>query len=418
MKSMALKDVTPVVRPAEMTRAQTTRLVLILGVLTAFGPMSIDMYLPAFPQISRDLGISAGTVQLSVSAFLFGSAAGQLLYGPLADRVGRRPPLLFGLSLYVIATLGCACVRSGGGLLFWRLFMAVGGGAGMVIARAVVRDRYGTADAARMFSLLMLVMGAAPILAPVVGGQLLLITGWRGIFGLLCLFGVASLGAVLAWLPESLPRERRVRLSLTEMVTGYGGLFKNRGYIRYAVALGCVAGVTFAYISGASFFFIELNGLSPQRFGVLFGANAFGLIGASQINRRLLRRFSAQRIMTTCFALNGIASLLLVAGVAVGAGGFLMQGLLIFFCVCMTGFLYPNVTALALAPFEKSAGSASALLGTIQYTIGASAGALVGMLHNDTALPMAASMALCGVVGWLAVALGGPAEDHAAIRVP
>jgi DHA1 family bicyclomycin/chloramphenicol resistance-like MFS transporter len=403
---------TPVIQSADLSGGRFIRLVLLLGALTAFGPMSIDMYLPAFPQISRDLGISAGTVQLSVSAFLFGSAAGQLLYGPLADRVGRRLPLLFGLSLYIVATVGCACVGSGTGLLFWRLVMAVGGGAGMVISRAVVRDLYDTAEAARMFSLLMLVMGAAPILAPVVGGQLLLITGWRGIFALLSLFGLASLGATFMALPESLPPERRIRSSLAEMTASYGRLLRNGYYLRHAVALGCVAGVTFSYISGASFFFIELHGATPQQFGLLFGANAIGLIGASQVNRRLLRRFCARGIMKTSFAVTAGAGGLLVAMAMAGIGGFLAQALLIFVCVCMTGFLYPNLTALTLAPFGRGAGSASALLGTIQYTIGASAGALVGLFHDGTALPMIAVLALSAFTGWLMVSLSGRAAPH------
>ncbi|HEY6838836.1 MAG TPA: MFS transporter, partial [Geobacteraceae bacterium] len=192
---MEITVTAPAFRPSDMSRSHLARLVLILGALTALSAMSIDMYLPAFPQMARDLGVPLGTVQLSISAFLFGSAAGQLFYGPLADRWGRRTPLLLGLALYVASAVGCACVHTGEGLLFWRVVMAVGGGAGMVISRAVVRDLYDTAEAARMFSLLMLVMGAAPILAPIAGGQLLLITGWRGIFGFLGVFGLASLCA-------------------------------------------------------------------------------------------------------------------------------------------------------------------------------------------------------------------------------
>lgn len=401
---MATETITlaPATHPADMTRGQTARMVLILGALTAFSSMSIDMYLPAFPQIAHDLRIPLGTVQLSISAFLFGSAAGQLLYGPLADRFGRRGPLLFGLALYVVSALGCASVQSGEGLLFWRIIMAVGGGAGMVISRAVVRDLYDTAEAARMFSLLMLVMGAAPILAPIAGGQLLLITGWRGIFGFLGLFGLISMAAAATGLPESLPVERRIRRNFSEMTAIYAAILRNRLFVRYAIALGCVSGVTFAYIAGAPFLFIELHGISPQRFGFFFGANAIGLIGASQVNRRLLRRFNAQQVLKVAFSVNTLAALLLLAAGITGTGGFPVQGALIFVCLCMTGLLYPNVTALALAPFRSEAGSASALLGTIQYTLGATAGALVGMLHNSTAVPMIATMAACGLVGWSA----------------
>ena len=411
---MKMTTTAPDIQPADMTRSQLARMVLILGALTAFTSMSIDLYLPAFPQIARDLRVPLGTVQLSISAFLFGSAAGQLFYGPLADRYGRRSPLLCGMALYVASTVGCACVHTGEGLLYWRVVMAVGGGAGMVISRAVVRDLYDTAEAARMFSLLMLVMGAAPILAPLAGGQLLLITGWRGIFVFLGVFGAISFGAVAVGLPESLPVERRIRHNFTEMATVYWHLLRNSHYLRYSIALGCVAGVNFAYISGGPFLFIELHGVSPQHFGLFFGANACGLIGASQANRRLLRRFSARRILNAALTVNAIVALLLTAAGMTGIGGFPAQVTLLFVCLCMTGLLYPNVTALALAPFDKAAGSASALLGTIQYTLGASAGALVGMLHNGTAVPMTATMAACGIAGWCAIrGLGRSSSAHA-----
>ncbi|QWV97177.1 multidrug effflux MFS transporter [Geomonas nitrogeniifigens] len=400
------------IHPTEMTRRQLTVFVLILGALTAFSAMSIDMYLPAFPQMAHDLKVPLGTVQLSVSAFLFGSAAGQLFYGPLADRWGRRRPLLLGLSLYVASTIGCAMVHTGGGLLVWRVVMALGGGAGMVISRAVVRDLYDTAEAARMFSLLMLVMGLAPILAPVAGGQLLLYSGWRGIFVFLGVFGLASLLAAALALPESLPAERRIRRSASDMTKVYWHLLKNRHYLRYAVALGCVAGVNFSYISGAPFVFIELHGLSPQFFGVFFGVNACGLIGASQMNRRLLRRYTPAAIARSAFMVAGSAGIALIAATATGFGGFPLQMLFIFVCLCMTGLLYPNITALALAPFDKAAGSASALLGTIQYLLGASGGALVGAFHNGTALPMTGTMALCGTLGFVAVLGAGRSKGH------
>jgi MFS transporter, DHA1 family, multidrug resistance protein len=406
--SMEMTTTAGVVQPAEMSRRQLTTLVLVLGALTAFSSMSIDMYLPAFPQIAHDLGVPLGTVQLSISAFLFGSAAGQLCYGPLADRFGRRLPLLAGIGLYVLSAIGCALVHTGGELLFWRVVMAVGGGAGMVISRAVVRDLYDTAEAARMFSLLMLVMGVSPILAPMAGGQLLLITGWRGIFASLAIFGVLSLAAAAACLPESLPPARRSKRGFAEMAAVYGHLLRHRRFLRYAIALGCVSGVNFAYIAGAPLVFIELHGVSPQHFGFFFAVNAFGLIGASQLNRRLLRRRTAQQILGGAFAVTTGAGVLLVVATVTGIGGFPVQALLIFVSLCMTGLLYPNTTALAMAPFEKAAGSASALLGTIQYTLGASAGAVVGLLHNGTALPMIATMAGCSVVGCcVATALRG-----------
>lgn len=405
----------PAIHPAAMTRSRMARMVLILGALAAFSAMSIDMYLPAFPQIARDLGVTLGTVQLSISAFLFGSAAGQLFYGPLADRWGRRRPLLFGLALYIASAIGCACVHSGEGLLFWRVVMAVGGGAGMVISRAVVRDLYDTTEAAKMFSLLMLVMGAAPILAPIAGGQLLLVAGWRGIFVFLGVFGLLSFAAAAVGLPETLPVERRIRHTFPEMIAIYWHLLRNRHYTGYAIALGCVAGVNFAYISGAPFFFIELHGISPQQFGLFFGTNACGLIGASQVNRRLLRRFTPQQILNVAFMVNAVVALLLTVSVLTAVGGFPLQLALMFVCLSMTGFLYPNVTALALAPFDKSAGSASALLGTIQYLLGATAGVLVGMFHNGTAVPMTATVAACGVVGWCAVTgLARSSTAHAA----
>lgn len=389
-------------QPAAMNRKQLTLLILVLGALTAFGAMSIDMYLPAFPQIAHDLGIPLGTVQLSISAFLFGSAAGQIFYGPLADRYGRRLPLLAGLALYTISAIGCAMVHSGSGLLFWRVIMAIGGGAGMVISRSVVRDLYDTTEAARMYSLLMLIMGAAPILAPLLGGQILLVASWRGIFAFLAAFGLTSLCASAAFLPESLPPEKRITRPMRELIRIYGKLLHERQYLLYAIALGCVSGINFAYIAGVPFLFIELHGISPQQFGLFFGANACGLIGASQLNRRLLRRVSAERVVSVAIMATLITSLLLTMATITNAGGFGVQVALIFICLSLTGLLYPNITALSLAPFKHTAGSASAMLGTIQFSLGAAAGAVVGGLHSGTAIPMTGTMTACALAAWLA----------------
>jgi DHA1 family bicyclomycin/chloramphenicol resistance-like MFS transporter len=395
----------PVARPIETRPAQLVKLVIILGALTAFNSMSIDMYLPAFPQMSKDLAVPLGTVQLSISAFLVGSAIGQLIYGPLSDRWGRKLPLLYGLGIYAVANLACALIHSGEALLFWRVVMALGGGASIVISRAVVRDLYDTTEAARMLSLLMLAMGAAPILAPLLGGQFLLFTGWRGIFAFLGVFGVLSLWGTVAWLPESLPAERRIPRRFREMMTIYGGLLRHRRYLCYALALGAVAGLNFSYIAGAPQFFIELHGISPQLFGLLFGLNASGLIGASQLNRRLLRRYSARRILGAAFAFGALAAALLAASIVTGVGGFPAQAILIFGCLCTTGLSYPNVMALALEPFPAAAGSASALMGMMQYSLGALAGVFVGLNQNETALPMVLTMTGCAFIGSLAFLL-------------
>jgi len=390
--------------------ASLFKLVLILGALTAFNAMSIDMYLPAFPQMSHDLAIPLGTVQLSISAFLVGSAIGQLVYGPLSDRWGRKLPLLWGLAVYAVATIACALIHSGEALLFWRVVMALGGGASIVISRAVVRDLYDTTEAARMLSLLMLVMGAAPILAPLAGGQFLLFTGWRGIFAFLGLFGLLSIWGTIAWLPESLPAERRIPRRFGEMLTIYLGLLRHRRYLCYALALGAVAGLNFSYIAGAPQFFIELHGISPQFFGLIFGLNASGLIGASQLNRRLLRRYSARGILGFAFAFGGLSAALLAVSLLTGSGGFPLQAVLIFACLCTTGLSYPNVMALALEPFPAAAGSASALMGMLQYSLGALAGVFVGLYQDGTALPMVLTMTVCALAGSLAYGLAATAK--------
>jgi DHA1 family bicyclomycin/chloramphenicol resistance-like MFS transporter len=391
-------------------------LVLILGALTGFTAISIDMYLPGFPQMAEDLHVPIGTIQLTVSAFLIGSSVGQIFYGPLSDRWGRKRPLLAGSALYVIATIGCALSDSASALIFWRVVMALGGGAGLVIARAVVRDLYNTIEAARMFSLLMLVMGAAPILAPLAGAQVLLFTGWRGIFFCLSLFGTICFVAVAGFLPETLAPERRLKHSIPHLATLYGQLFKNPQYLCYAVGLGSVSGLTFAYISGAPFLFIELHGISPQHFSLFFSFTAIGLIAASQLNRKLLQYYAVGSILKAALLLNLFSAGLLLFTVATDIGGFSLQYLFLFTNVATTGLLYPNVTALTLAPFKQIAGSASALMGTIQYAMGAGAGILVSLFQHETAIPMAATMTGFSILGLLcAHILPGrlkPAQDN------
>ncbi|HEX7125945.1 MAG TPA: Bcr/CflA family multidrug efflux MFS transporter [Thermodesulfobacteriota bacterium] len=379
---------------------------LLLGALTAFGPMSIDMYLPSFPALARDLGTDMASVELTLSAFLVGLAAGQAVYGPLSDRLGRKPPLYAGCALYVAASVGCALARSIEALVVLRVVQSLGGCAGMVLARAVVRDLYEEQESARVFSLLLLVMGAAPILAPLVGGQILVRAGWAAIFWLLAAFGLACLAAVALWLPETHPPERRTRAGVGRALRVYGELLADRRVLGFAMAGGLAQGSLFAYLTGSPFVFMEVHGVAPEHYGWLFGLNALGLIGASQANLRLLSRLPGRTILGRALAVNAAAALVVLAVGATGAGG--LPGLLapLFVAIASLGFIQPNAVAGALAPHPTRAGSAAALVGTLQFLVGAAAGMLVGALHADTALPMAAVMALCGTSGWLAYRLG------------
>lgn len=375
----------------------TAALIIVLGTLTAFGPLSIDMYLPGLPAIARDLGAEPALIQLTLTLFFVGMAAGQAFYGPLSDRFGRRPPLLVGCAIYTLASAACALAPTAQVLLVARLAQALGGSAGMVIARSVVRDRYDAHESARVFSLLMLVMGLAPITAPLIGGQVLAFLGWRAIFWVLCGFGVLCLLLVAYALPESLPAERRSGAGLGAALAAYGRLLADQRLVGYALAGGLSSAAMFAYIAGSPFVVIELYGVSPQQFGWVFGANALGLIAASQLNRRLLDSFAGPAIVRATLLVSSSAALLLVLAAATGFGG--LPGLLVplFICVASGGLVGPNTTAAALAPHGRAAGSASALLGAISFLIGTGTTALVAALHNGTALPMAAVMAACSL---------------------
>lgn len=383
-------------------------LTLILGALVAFGPMSIDMYLPSLPALERYFATDTASVQLTLAAFFVGLALGQIFYGPLADRYGRKPPLYFGLVLYILASAGCALAQSIDTLTGLRFVQAVGSCAGVVVARAVVRDLYDHQESARMFSALMLVMGVAPILAPLAGGYVLVGFGWRAIFWVLALFGLASLIVVAFRLPETRPPGTE-RPGPGAALAGYGRLLVDRRFIGYALAGGFAQAGMFAYISGSPFVFIDLYGVPAHAYGWLFGLNATGIIVASQVNRHLLTRFGADRILAGANLVNAITGVALLAMASTGAAGF--AGILVplFAYVAALGFTFPNAAAGALAPFPERAGSASALLGSVQFSIAALASAAVGWLHDGTAVPMGGVIAACGVLAFVA---------HRALVVP
>ncbi|MCU0946160.1 MAG: Bcr/CflA family multidrug efflux MFS transporter [Rubritepida sp.] len=386
--------------------ARRGRLALVLGVLAAFGPLSIDMYLPALPTIGAELGGGPEGAQLTLAAFFLGMAAGQLLHGPLADRFGRRRPLFAALVTYTLASALCALATGIGAFIALRLLQALAGCAGMVIARAVVRDLSDRMDPVRLMARLMLVMGAAPILAPLIGGWIAAWLGWRAIFWALALVGLLAL--LLSWwaLPETLPPERRRRESAAATVANYLALLRNTRFMGTALASGCALGGMFAFIAGSPFVFITLHGIAPERFGWFFGAGAAGVIACGQLAGPLAQRFGRPRVFgTACLGL-ALAGAAAACAVLLGAGFWPLYAAL-FAYLAILGAILPLGTVLAIAPFPHMAGTASALLGTLQFGLGALAGVLLALVNDGSAMPMAVTIAaagLCAALAWAALA--------------
>jgi DHA1 family bicyclomycin/chloramphenicol resistance-like MFS transporter len=374
----------------------TFRFILLLGLLDAFGPLGIDMYLPAFPQIERDLGARGGAMQLTLSLFLAGLAVGQLICGPISDHLGRRRPLLFGSAAFAVACVACGSARSIESLILARFVMGLAGATGMVIARAVVRDCFEEADSSRIYSMLMLVIGIAPIISPSVGGWLMGLGGWGSIFWALAGFACLCGAAVAVGLPETHPAGRRTSHSAGELGRIYAGMIVDRRFMGYAAPVSLALGMIFAYVASAPSLFMQSYGLSPRAFSLIFASIAVGLIGAAQVNRRLTRRFDTHLILRAASLVNAGACLLLPVLAWTGAGGFPAFFADLFVCLAAVGLILPNATAAAMAPFPRHAGAASALLGTLQFSVGAATGAVVGLFHDGTGLPMALTIAGCG----------------------
>ncbi len=382
---------------------QKNKIIIILGSLSAIGPFSIDMYLPGFPAVARDLGTDIEHVALSLSSYFVGISAGQLLYGPLLDRFGRKKPLLFGLALYAAAAIACAFAPSINALIALRLLQALGACAGMVAGRAVVRDLFHVNETAKIFSTLMLVMGIAPIIAPSIGGIVTSTLGWRYIFLLLTLFATAMLVTVARFFPESKSPDASVSLRIDAVFHEYRIILRTPSFVTYAVAGGLVSAGMFAYISGASFVFMNVFGFTAMQFGQFFAVNAFGLVAGSQLNTLWLRKRKSAQIVPI------VGGALFAVTIALSASNYLTGGSLtgtivsLFFYLPLLGFMNPNTAALSLAPFTKNAGSASALLGAVQMLAGAGASALVSALHNGTVFPMIGVMTGCAGIGYLII---------------
>lgn len=371
------------------------RILLILGALSAFGPLAIDFYLPSFPTLARQFATDVEHVQLSLAAYFIGIALGQLFYGPLSDRFGRRLPLLVGVALFAAASLACALAPSLEWLIGARFVQALGGCAGMVITRAVVRDLCDPLASARVFSQLVLVMGLAPILAPLGGGLLLSTLGWPWIFHSLALFAAGCLLAVLLWLPETRP-QGVPPAPLRGAGRQYLALLANRSFLSYSLAGGVAMAGMFAYIAASPFVFIELYGVPAEHYGWLFGGNALGFILMAQANARLvLQGGPALWLRRMVWVYLGSAAVLL--GLSLWQPASLWPLLIpLFVCVASLGGILPNATACAMAGQGRYAGSASGLLGSLQFCVAALASALVAALHDGSAMPMALVITLCG----------------------
>jgi DHA1 family bicyclomycin/chloramphenicol resistance-like MFS transporter len=379
----------------------------LLGFLTAIGPASIDMYLPAFPAIEASLGASPGSAQLTLASYFAGLAVGQMSQGTLSDRFGRRNPIMVGTIIYALASVGAALSPSVGWLAAFRAISAFGGAAGTVIPRAVVRDLATGHAAAVMMSQLTLVLGVAPILAPSLGGAILIYGSWRWIFWFLA--GYALLCCFLVWLllPDTLPPERRIKLHPVEQWRRYHAILHERSFVTHA-AMGCCASLSFfAYLSGSSPVFIRGFHLSPSQYALIFGLCSMGLIANSQINARLVPRIGPSRILHVVARIHLCATLTLAVVAFSGAHVFLLVLLPVFVAVSCMGLLNPNAVVGALTHHGHHAGSASALMGTAQFLLGAVGGLLVGLFTDGTPRGMAALM-LTGSIGLVIADLTRP----------
>ena len=393
------------------TKRENFFLILILGALSTVTPFSIDMYLPAFPQIAADLNATIAQVSFSVSTYFMGFAFGQLIYGPLLDRFGRKRPIYFGLTLYVLGCIGCLSAKTVEMLLIFRCLQALGGCVASVGSTAMVRDFFPVNESAKIFSLLMLVLGVSPLLAPTIGGFVVSTLGWQAVFGLLAAIVFTILSVVFFYLPEGHRPDPSFRLELKPILRNFKSILVKPQFYIYALSGSFSFAGLFVYITGSPAIFMGTFQVSAQVYGGIFAVLAVGFIGGSQLNLLLSRRYNNQTIFKTALMLQVLLSLIFLVGVINDWYGLIPTIMCLFALLLCAGLTGPNATAIALAPFSDNAGSAASVLGFVQIGLGSVISGSVGMLNVPGALPTAAVMTASSAIGLLILA-GGKTRIH------
>lgn len=390
----------------QKTRQAKPALILILGLMTALSPFSIDMYLPAFQSIASDFQSTTAQVSLSLSSYFIGLSFGQLFYGPLLDRYGRKRPLYVGLAIYILSSLFCLVSQSTQSLIIWRFVQAIGGCAAGVTAMTMVRDLFSVKESAKIYSLLILILGISPLLAPTVGGYISSVFGWHSVF--ICLALIASVLLINIWLflPETHVADPSVSLKLGSILKNFAIIVKNVQFHTYVFSGAIGFSALYIYLAGSTVIFLDHFHVSPQIYGWIFATIAAGLIGASQLNSVLLKRFNSEQIVSTALMINVFVGLIFVIGVYLNWFNLIGTIIMFFLFLCCFGLINPNSGALSLAPFSKNAGSASALMGFIQMGIGAAMSSMIGVFGITKTLTIISMMASCSLIAYIILIIG------------
>lgn len=389
---------------AQRQPVKTTGLVfiLILSALMAFTSLSTDIYLPAMPVMANEL---QGNVELTITGFLVGFCIAQLIWGPISDHLGRRIPLVIGMVLFVIGSMGCALSTDITQIVFWRVFQALGACTGPMLARAMIRDLFSRTRAAQMLSTLTIVMAIAPIVGPLLGGQMIKFASWHAIFWLLAVIGVLMLCS-LYWLPETLPPERRVKASIRGAFETYYTLLSNRSFMRFTLSLTFYYVAAYAFITGSPFVYISWFHIDPQHYGWLFAINIVGVMSMSAVNRRLVQRYPLETLLKRAVSVATLAALTLAVGTKLNLGGVITIVATVFVFFSMNGIIAATATAAALDSAPHAAGSASALIGALQYGSGIISSLLLALFSDGTPWTMGWIIALFTLLSAGMVAAG------------